>query len=174
MIWIYNFSDMQYDTTTPIPNASATSRFLTAHWRIGRTVNEHLNGLLLERYDLNLKDFLVLATIDRGAAYPTEVSERLKLPKDMTSRILQTLLKAGFIERAIDDKDSRRTRLETTQAGRTVHQEVHAQMENLLEPLLAQLAVDNEPFLTSLESLNDLFTQTVKPIGEPHIGKPRV
>jgi DNA-binding MarR family transcriptional regulator len=163
---------MQYDPTPP-PQPSATTRFLTAHWRIGRAFNEYLNALLLERYSLNLKDFLVLASIDRGAAYPSEVSERLKLPRDMTSRILQTLLKAGLIDRAIDDKDSRRTRLEATEKGRGVHESVHHELERVLEPLLERLPIASADFLTALETLNetlnDSFAQTLAQPGEPHV-----
>ncbi len=153
---------MRYDSDTPPPALSPTARFLTAHWRIGRAFNEYLSGLLLERYDLAFKDFLVLATIDRGAAYPSDVSKRLKLPKDMTSRTLQTLLTAGFIDRAIDAQDSRRTRLETTKAGRALHQDVQTQLEGLLEPLLAQLTMESEPFLASFDSLSDLLSQNLK------------
>lgn len=164
---------IQHDPTSP-PQPSPTNRFLTAHWRIGRAFNEYLNGLLLERYDLNLKDFLVLAAIDRGAAYPSEVSERLKLPRDMTSRILQTLLKAGLVTRSIDEQDSRRTRLRATEAGRVLHQDVHSELEKLLGPLLAQLGTGGEPFLNALDTLNELLSQTLTlPLsptpGDPHV-----
>lgn len=144
---------------TPTPPPSTASRFFTAHWRIGRAVHEHVTPLLEKTYGLGYKDFLVLAAIDRGVHYPTELSERLMLPKDMTSRAVQTLLKAGLAVRAIDARDSRRTRLETTARGRDVHSEVHRSVERLLEPLLARLGKDrSETLLTSLETLNDLLT----------------
>lgn len=133
-----------------------------------------MNPLLEETYGLNFKDFLVLAAIDKGVHYPTKLAERLKLPKDMTSRILQTLLKAGFVERAIDAHDSRRTRLETTPKGQELHAEVHKSVEGLLEPLLDQLGESqSEQFLTSLETLNDLLTRAIGEKNASRLHRPR-
>lgn len=139
---------------TPSPTAAA-SRFFAAHWRIGRTVHDYVNPLLEQTHGLSYRDFLVLAAISRGVRYPTEVAERLRLPKDTTSRILQTLLQAGLVERAIDTQDSRRTRLETTPAGLTLHNEVRGSIEGLLEPFLAGLGDAQEQFLELLETLSD-------------------
>lgn len=154
---------MHPSSNTPPPTGAA-SRFLVTHWRIGRSFHDYLGPLLDARYGLGLKDFLVLATIDRGVQYPTELAERLKLPKDMTSRTLQTLVKANLVERAIDAHDSRRTRLTTTPAGRSLHADVLREMEGLLEPLLAQLGEGQKPFLTALETLSDLLTAPPEPV----------
>lgn len=157
---------MQPPPDTPALPASAASRFFVAHWRIGRAIYEHMNPLLEKTYGLNYRDFLVLAAIGRGVHYPTELAERLKLPRDMTSRVLQTLLRAGFVERAIDAHDSRRTRLEVTPTGKELHAAVQKSVEGFLEPLLAQLGEGrSEQFLTLLETLNDLLSQA---IGENH------
>ena len=158
---------------TPPPTSSA-SRFFAAHWRIGRAVHDYVNPLLEQTHGLSYRDFLVLAAISKGVRYPTELAERLKLPKDTTSRILQTLLHAGLIERAIDAHDSRRTRLETTPAGHTLHAEVRRSIEGLLEPFLAGLGDAQEQFLGLLERLSDQLTASPKiltsepltPVGE--------
>lgn len=165
---------MQTSSDISPPKSSDASRFFVAHWRIGRALYEYMNPLLEEKYGLNYKDFLVLATIDKGVHYPTELAERLKLPKDMTSRVLQTLLKAGLVERAIDAQDSRRTRLETTLKGQELHTEVHKSVEGLLEPLLAQLGESqSEQFLTSLETLNDLLTRALGEDYATRLHRPR-
>ncbi len=117
-----------------------------------------MNPLLETTHGLSYRDFLVLAAISRGVQYPTELADRLRLPKDTTSRILQTLLQAGLIERAIDTSDSRRTRLETTLAGTTLHAEVRGSIEGLLEPFLAGLGDAQEQFLGLLETLSDQLT----------------
>ena len=155
------------------PPISTASRFFVAHWRIGRAVHDYVSPLLEEAHGLSYRDFLVLAAISRGVRYPTELADRLRLPKDTTSRILQTLLQGGLIERAIDTSDSRRTRLETTPAGNTLHTEVRGSIEGLLEPFLAGLGDAQEQFLGLLETLSDQLTaspertsETPTPVGE--------
>ena len=148
---------MHSPPNTPPPTAAA-SRFFVAHWRIGRAVHNYVNPLLETTHGLSYRDFLVLAAIAKGKRYPTELADRLKLPKDTTSRILQTLLQAGLIERTIDPHDSRRTRLETTAAGQTLHAEVRSSIEGLLEPFLAGLGDTQEQFLAQLECLSDQLT----------------
>lgn len=154
-------------TATAAPaRASPALRFLAAHWRIGRVLAEHLNPLLSRTYGLELRDYLVLSTVHKGISYPTELAERLKLPKDMTSRTLQTLLRGGYLERTIDVHDSRRTRLTVTDSGRTLLTQVVTTLEHALEPLLGGLETDareqlpheqlpQEQLLSTVETFTD-------------------
>ncbi len=145
------------------PPSSAASRFFAAHWRIGRAVHDYVNPLLETTHGLSYRDFLVLTAVTKGVRYPTELAERLRLPKDTTSRILQTLLQAGLVERAIDTVDSRRTRLEATPTGQTLHAEVKQSVEEMLGPLLESLgSARQEQFLALLETLSDQLTASPK------------
>lgn len=145
------------------PPSSAASRFFAAHWRIGRAVHDYVNPLLETTHGLSYRDFLVLTAVTKGVRYPTELAERLRLPKDTTSRILQTLLQAGLVERAIDTVDSRRTRLEATPTGQTLHAEVKQSVEEMLGPLLESLgSARQEQFLELLETLSDQLTASPK------------
>ena len=144
------------------PPTSAASRFFVAHWRIGRAVHSYVNPLLEETHGLSYRDFLVLAAVIKGVRYPTELAERLKLPKDTTSRILQTLLQAGLVGRTIDPHDSRRTRLEATALGKKLHTEVRGSIEGLLEPFLTGLGDAQDQFLNLLETLSDQLTASPK------------
>ena len=160
---------------TPPPQTSAASRFFVAHWRIGRAVHEYVSPRLEQNHGLSYRDFLVLTAVTRGVHYPTELSEKLKLPKDTMSRIVQTLLQAGLLERTIDPADSRRTRLEATLTGQQLHAEVKKSIEGLLEPLLEGLGwAQREQFLGLLETFGDRLaappvtsqTPDLKPVGE--------
>ena len=71
---------------------------------------------------------------------------------------MQTLLHAGLIGRTIDPSDSRRTRLEATASGKTLHAAVRESIESLLEPFLAGLGEAQEQFLGLLETLSDQLT----------------
>lgn len=142
---------------------AAASRFFVAHWRIGRAIHEYVNPLLEETHGLSYRDFLVLSAVVRGVHYPTELSEKLKLPKDAMSRIVQTLLQAELLERTIDLDDSRRTRLEATPTGQTLHAEVKQSVEEMLGPLLESLgSARQEQFLELLETLSDQLTASPK------------
>ena len=135
---------------------SAASRFFVAHWRIGRAIHEYVNPLLEETHGLSYRDFLVLSAVVRGVHYPTELSERLMLPKDTTSRIVQTLLQAELLARTIDPDDSRRTRLRATQSGQRVYAEFKESIEEMLGPPLEGLGwARQEQFLELLETLSD-------------------
>ena len=160
---------------TPPLQTSAASRFFVAHWRIGRAVHEYVSPLLEQTHGLSYRDFLVLTAVMREVHYPTELSEKLKLPKDTISRIVQTLLQAELLARTIDPDDSRRTRLGATPSGQKLHAEVKKSIEGLLEPLLEGLGwAQREQFLGLLETLSDRLapppatsqTSDLKPVGE--------
>ena len=140
---------------TMLTKPSAASRFFVAHWRIGRAIHAYVSPLLEQTHGLSYRDFLVLSAVVRGVHYPTELSERLLLPKDAASRIIQTLLQADLLARSIDPDDSRRTRLEATSSGQNLYAEFKKSIEEMLGPPLKGLGrARQEQFLELLETLS--------------------
>ena len=147
-------------TTLPLPQPSPALRFLTAHWALSRALGEHLNPLLAHSYGLELRTYLILSGIARGIAYPSDLAARLNLPRDTTSRALQTLLKKGLITKHIDPDDSRRIQQSVTPAGDALLAEVRATLESILEPLLHELEPGAlEHFFTTTETLRAQLTE---------------
>lgn len=158
-------------TSPPDPTFSVALRFFAAYWRMGKTLAHHLDPLLERSYGLNLKDYAVLASIDRGIHYPTELAESLDWSKDNVTRLINKLLATGLIERAIDREDSRRIRLELTKKGHEQRSAIRTTIETTIEPILAGLGKkQSEQLITSLETLRELIIQTLgdNTLGEPH------
>lgn len=156
--------------TTPsphLPHPTPAFRFLAAHWGLGRVLGEHLNPLLEQTNDLELRAFLILSAIARGTTYPSDLADRLSLPRDTTSRTLGTLLKKGLIAKQIDPDDSRRIRLSVTPPGDALLHEARRTLEGALEPLLQRFEpAALETFLTTTETLK---TQLAESLGDQRV-----
>lgn len=135
-----------------------TFRFFVAYWRSSRTLRGHLEPLLEERFGLELKDYLVLGSIYRGCHYPTELADLLGMPKDMTSRIIQKLLRKSLIVRSIDEQDSRKTLLVINTKGTEIRNQIRESIQNTIQPVLEQLGHEQtETLIQTLTNLADLI-----------------
>jgi MarR family transcriptional regulator, organic hydroperoxide resistance regulator len=155
----------------PDSNSSPALRFFAAYWRMGKALGHYLDPLLERSYGLSLKDYSILAGIDRGILYPTELAERLDWSKDMVTRIINKLLAAGLIERKIDDEDSRRIRLELSAKGHEQRTAIRKTIETTIEPILENLGKNQTEQLTGLlETLQELIVTTLgdNTLGESH------
>ncbi|MEZ4630053.1 MAG: MarR family winged helix-turn-helix transcriptional regulator [Deinococcales bacterium] len=135
---------------------SLAFRFFVAYWRLGRRLKDHLDPLLIERYGLELKDYLVLGSIYRGYDYPTELAELLDMPKDMVSRIIHKLSREGLLLRSIDDGDSRKTKLSISDKGIELRHKIRQDIQASLEPGLEHLGhPQSEALISALEHLSE-------------------
>lgn len=62
--------------------------------------------------------------VREGALRLNELAVRLYLGKSTTSRVVDALLRKGYVERRTDPDDSRAVRLEATPAGRELHDRI--------------------------------------------------
>lgn len=147
---------------------SPTFRFFVQFWRTGRTLDDTLSAHLARAHGLDLRDYLVLNSIYKGRRYPTELAERLQLGKDVVSRIINKLLKDGLLERSIDARDSRRTRLAVTAAGLERRDAVKETMERTIAPILEGLGAGRRDAMTdALERFNQLLLERLDPDPSP-------
>ena len=124
----------------PPPLLSAdTQAFLASQWRLNQALSRHLTPLIAGRHGVSLKDLMVLAHIQSGVQYPTELAEALQMPKHMASRVIDDLLGGGLIARSIDPDDARRTLLELSPAGQVLLIEAQKTVHDSLGQMFAQL-----------------------------------
>jgi DNA-binding MarR family transcriptional regulator len=71
----------------------------------------------IEALGLEAKEFFVLDGIEK-LPYPAELSRHLSMTKPTVAMYLKSLQARGLIDRAIDEKDMRRHRIELTPTGR--------------------------------------------------------
>lgn len=78
-----------------------------------------------ERFALSIPEWRVMAALGRFAPLSAgEVCRRTAMDKVQVSRAVDRLRRAGFVERAVDAKDRRRSRLRLSAAGRRTHDSI--------------------------------------------------
>ena len=76
-----------------------------------------LSEPLRERFDVGVKELLVLRLVALGRQSPGSITDALKMPAPTVSRILNRLASAGLLTRTLDANDHRRFQLSLTTAG---------------------------------------------------------
>ncbi|MDO4247263.1 MAG: MarR family winged helix-turn-helix transcriptional regulator [Deinococcus sp.] len=119
-------------------NDEAIVRFLGGLWRLNRRMKHDISPLL-ETHGLDMRRFFILFHIRKGMVYPKELSETLQIPSTLLSRYIDQLAKQGLLERQIDERDSRRTRLSLTTQGQATFQAVVGDIKAYASQRLVQL-----------------------------------
>src|SRR3981189_236359 len=129
-------------------------RLLDGVFRLNKAVLAAARTHVAAAADLDLADFLTLRTIELGVDTPGGLIRDLGLNPAVVSRALTKLTRAGLIERRIDSTDSRRSRVDLTEAGARTTAAIGARIRPGLAKRLQQLDPDRiETFLESLETL---------------------
>lgn len=85
-------------------------------------VSRTIGRLYGERFGLGIPEWRVMAVLGRFAPLSArEVCARTAMDKVRVSRAVEKLRRARLIERAVDARDRRRTRLRLSTAGRRTH-----------------------------------------------------
>ncbi len=85
----------------------------------------------------------------------SDVASALRVTRPTATRLVDSLVERGWLERMPDPNDRRRIRLKTTAAGLAVQREIEAALYQYLSSRLASLDVDA---LALLEKCLDLVT----------------
>jgi len=113
--------------------------------------------LFEQRFGLDVHELRVLRLIDDqpGVTF-TALAQQTRFERSATSRILSRLVKAGLVERAIDDHDARQFRLRATEAGKTLRKgadPLSLEIEGLILSALSE--AEQMQFRTILDKLNN-------------------
>lgn len=84
---------------------------------LSRAIERDVERTLRPAVGLSATEYLVLRAIQDGSAYPTAVAARLNLPPASVSRTLDRLEARGWLRRATDFADLRRSLLSLTPSG---------------------------------------------------------
>lgn len=131
-----------------------SQRFIAHFYRANRALHETMGARLQADHGLEMREFMVLSSIHNGYHYSTGIARRLYANKYAVSRVVQKLLDAGLIRRAIDEGDSRKVRLDTTEQGVELRKRALASMNDSVMPLLADLGEEaSEKLILGLEKM---------------------
>ena len=92
-------------------------------------------------YDVSVTQCYALETlVDHGPMRQGELAQRLFLDKGVTSRVVGTLIKKGYVEQAPDPSDGRAVMLQPTRSGRALCARITSELVGQQEQLLGDLA----------------------------------
>lgn len=89
-------------------------------------------------YDVSVTQCYALeAVVLQGPMTVNEIAAALRVDKSTTSRVVDALLKKGYVDRTEDPDDRRYVRIAPTEAGRTLHARIEADLLADEQALLA-------------------------------------
>lgn len=92
---------------------------------LSNTISQAIADDYQRRFDLSVTEWRVMAVLARfDGLSAREVAERTAMDKVAVSRALARLVEAGRVDRAIHDGDKRRSVLNLSEAGWTIHDQI--------------------------------------------------
>lgn len=139
-------------------------RLRTAVARIARLVDRQVSGGGMTRTQLS-----VLTTVARrGPLGISELADIEGLNPTMLSRVLGKLEADGLVSRTATENDRRAVRVQTTPAGRSLHQRLRRQRSQLIAERLTGLPDEQASrLLAALPALESLAEQLKRPEPQP-------
>jgi len=107
---------------------------------LSNTISQAIADDYQRRFDLSVTEWRVMAVLARfDGLSAREVAERTAMDKVAVSRALARLVDAGRVDRAIHDGDKRRSVLNLSEAGWTIHDQVAPMARAREREVLAKL-----------------------------------
>lgn len=117
--------------------------------RIGMA-SRAVRGLLddvLARYEITFATWLMLSAASRGSLIQRDLACALGVEGPTVVRKLDALETAGLLERTADPEDRRATRVRLTEAGRTLYEQLRAEVDQIDRDLMAPFTAEEREVL---------------------------
>ncbi len=139
-------------------------RLRTAVARIARLVDRQVSGGGMTRTQLSV----LITVARRGPLGISELADIEGLNPTMLSRVLGKLEADGLVSRTATETDRRAVRVQTTPAGRSLHQRLRRQRSQLIAERLTGLPDEQASrLLAALPALESLAEQLKRPEPQP-------
>ncbi|HLJ52926.1 MAG TPA: MarR family winged helix-turn-helix transcriptional regulator [Rhizomicrobium sp.] len=113
-----------------------------------------------DRFELSIPEWRAMAVLGGTSGLSArEVAERTAMDKVQVSRAIESLMRAGRVQRAADASDGRVMRLSLTPKGRAIYEDVVPLALHLEEVFLSALAPQER---RTLESLLDKLSRQAR------------
>ncbi len=96
--------------------------------------------VVLERQDLTIQKYRVLAYLASEPGTPSELAYRLTVQPPTVTRLVDGLVERGFVARRMDERDRRRSTLAVTPAGRRALVRANAAIREPLDRIAGHLS----------------------------------
>ena len=116
-----------------------------------REVSQSIADIYVKKHGLTVYEWRVMAVLgNHQPLSASEVVQHSSLDKVQISRAIKGLMKAGLLERRVDDTDKRRVNLCLTQHGNAVFRELVPLVRQREREILSNLSADEEAMLKKL------------------------
>ncbi|MBZ9751526.1 MarR family winged helix-turn-helix transcriptional regulator [Deinococcus sp. HMF7604] len=144
------------DAPAALPE-DAVARFLGGLWQLNRRLKQLAEPVLAEAGELDLQRFILLRAVERGVVYPKDLSAHLGIIPTQLSRLLESLVARGWLERQLDPEDSRRIRLSLTPTGAALTQQASQAIQQVISAHLQGMGAER---LSALLAAIDVLAMT--------------
>ncbi len=108
--------------------------------------------------DLSVPQYRILASIYRGRIHVGEIANHQGVSQPAMSKMVDSLVQKGFIERGTENKDRRQVHLKLTKTGEALYKKVReATQENLKSKLSCLTEREQQELELGLKHLEKLF-----------------
>ncbi|MFW7379306.1 MAG: MarR family winged helix-turn-helix transcriptional regulator [Oligoflexus sp.] len=102
-------------------------------------------------YDISVTQCTALEVlIEKGALRLQSLAEQLFLDKSTTSRVIETLVRKGYVSRIPDPEDGRAVLIEISQSGHDLFQKIHKDLVAEQKEMIAELSPEVRSGATEL------------------------
>jgi DNA-binding MarR family transcriptional regulator len=139
---------LKTETDIPLSSGTVINVFFTNNWMKDELL------LCLKPYDLSLEQFNVLRILRGQNENPInlqDIQERMVTKMSNTTRLVDKLIKKGFVKRSICEKNRRKVEIIITASGREILERVNPLMHQTEQKLTSGLSQKE------LELLNNLL-----------------
>jgi DNA-binding MarR family transcriptional regulator len=126
--------------------------------RLAAEVSLRLSALYGERFDLDIPQWRVLATLSAGSCTARDIVISTRTHKSTISRAVQQLENRRLIERAVSGSDKRAYHLQLTSEGRKLFRQLQPLVLTYEKELLAKIpAADAKGLWRGLRALEQIL-----------------
>jgi len=124
--------------------------------RLNRLFTAAISPVLERELGLSTKDIMVFGAVARGHTQPGQISAMLGTPPPTTSRLLEHLTEAGYLERSGVPGDLRKCQMNLTEHGQQTRQKALAVLGDTVAQELVRARIPQERLHGTLEELRQL------------------
>jgi MarR family transcriptional regulator, organic hydroperoxide resistance regulator len=130
--------------------------------RLLRFVDQELRCAVDEQ--LGVTELGVLGSVERGVELPSAVARSLRLDPGRVTRVVDLLVRRGYVDRGVDIQDRRRCPLTLTVEGHAQLDEGRSVVTRAMETVIGRLPTpDQENLVSGLDSLRAVLDELPSP-----------
>jgi len=148
----------------PTPSDDILQQTIDRFWEtvppVWNTVRSRIRSAATQEFDITVEQFHILRHIRRGAHSVSELADVGRISRPAISQAVEALVNKGLVSRTQSANDRRYVRLELTQGGSALLDEIFGQARQWMKTKLSALKPDDlQAVMSGLALLKDAFCE---------------